>query len=282
MVQFGPYTIPNKKLEECIIVATKNKDGDIVLAKNRDRMYDPKFKVVHMIKKGVEIAFWYDEDTGWAEGLNEFGIGLVNTALMVDFDEKEKKIAKKTGQKSEDGERIIAALGEKTVEDALEVAIKHNTGIKGHTFISDAKGNAYKIEATKNHKHIEKKINTDKVTVRTNHGLDHPDAGYTKGKDRKSSELRMKHTEELVSPKKHTDEEILDILKTQKFEKHSPLNMRRDTKKMSTTSQIALNLTKRILTVHALKGKSNFTGIDNKLPKGYKPKIKIKVKTKEV
>ena len=32
-----------------------------------------------------------DVDTDWSEGMNEFGIGLVNSALFVKRDEKEKK-----------------------------------------------------------------------------------------------------------------------------------------------------------------------------------------------
>ena len=35
-----------------------------------------------------------DVDTDWSEGMNEFGIGLVNSALFVKRDEKEKKLKK--------------------------------------------------------------------------------------------------------------------------------------------------------------------------------------------
>jgi hypothetical protein len=73
------------------------------------------------IKNDIEIAYIYDLDTGWAEGLNEFGIGIINTALMVGHDEKEKTIVSKTGKKSADGKKIIKALSFKLVNPSLFV-----------------------------------------------------------------------------------------------------------------------------------------------------------------
>ena len=95
-----------KLIKECIIVAKKATDS-IILAKNRDRAYNPQIEVVHEIIDGVEIAYLRDTHTDWSEGLNEFGIGIVNTALMVGFDEFEKKIVKKKGAPSDDGLSLI-------------------------------------------------------------------------------------------------------------------------------------------------------------------------------
>ena len=66
----------------CIIV-NKRVGDRIILAKNRDRAYKPSLEIVHTIIDGVEVVFLRDTITDWSEGLNEYGIGIVNTALMV-------------------------------------------------------------------------------------------------------------------------------------------------------------------------------------------------------
>ena len=80
----------------CIIVS-KSIDGSKILAKNRDRAYKPSLEFVHTIIDGVEVVYLRDTVTDWSEGMNEYGVGLVNTALMVGYDENEKKIVKKGG-----------------------------------------------------------------------------------------------------------------------------------------------------------------------------------------
>ena len=75
-------------IEECVI-ARLTVDGNIILAKNRDRMYAPDLEVIHEIVDGIEIVYMRDTLTDWSEGLNEKGIGVVNASLMVGFDEKE-------------------------------------------------------------------------------------------------------------------------------------------------------------------------------------------------
>jgi hypothetical protein len=81
-------------INECIIVAKKFNDG-FVLAKNRDRPYDPSLTIIHEIVNGTEIAYALDNDTDWSEGMNEFGIAIINSALMVSRDEAEKNMRKK-------------------------------------------------------------------------------------------------------------------------------------------------------------------------------------------
>ena len=54
--------------------------------------------------------------------------------------------------------------------------------------------------------------------------------------------------------------------------------MKRDTPKLKTSSQMVLNLTdKLVLFTYFDSNVEKFFGIKNKLPKGYTPKIKIKV-----
>jgi hypothetical protein len=56
------------------------------------------------------------------------------------------------------------------------------------------------------------------------------------------------------------------------------MNMKRDTDKMSTSSQTVMNLTDRVLQITYFKDKvKEFKGINSNLPDGYVPKIKIEV-----
>ena len=125
-------------LNECIIAAKKFGD-DMVLAKNRDRMYKPDLEIIHTLINGVEVVYLHDITTDWSEGMNEYGIGIVNSSLLVGYDEKEKDIVSKTGKKSQDGARIRHSLGHKTLKEVLPEIVKYDTGIKGHTFVADEK-----------------------------------------------------------------------------------------------------------------------------------------------
>lgn len=258
----------------CIIVS-KSIDGSKILAKNRDRAYKPSLEIVHTIIDGVEVAYLRDTITDWSEGMNEYGIGLVNTALMVGYDENEKKIVKKGGKPSKDGNKIRTALAKKTIKDVVNSAITFDGGIKGHTFISTP----YKmisIETTSKH-NPKFELHTDKDVVRTNHGHLHYGAGYTKGPDYLSSKLRKISAEKIMTRAEKVDD-ILPLMR-KKFYKHSSnLNMMRDTNKMITSSQLLLDLTNKVLNLTYRENQIEmFEGIKRKLPNGYTPKIKIVV-----
>jgi hypothetical protein len=255
----------------CIIVS-KSVDGSRILAKNRDRAYKPSLEIVHTIIDGVEMVYLRDTITDWSEGMNEYGIGLVNTALMVGYDENEKKIVKKGGKPSKDGKKIRKALSQKNVRDVIESAISFGGGIKGHTFISTPH-KMISIETTS--KHTPKfNLHTNDV-VRTNHGHFYYDAGYTKGRDYLSSKLRKISTEKLIKSAKSTDN-ILPLMRTKLYKHNSNLNMLRDTDKMFTSSQLLMDLTNRTFKLTYRKDKvEEYFGIKRILPKGYEPKIKI-------
>ena len=68
-------TLIKQPLNDCVI-ARLNFDGNIVLAKNRDRMYAPELEVVHELVNGVEVVYMHDILTDWSEGMNSNGIGL--------------------------------------------------------------------------------------------------------------------------------------------------------------------------------------------------------------
>jgi hypothetical protein len=263
-------------LNECIIVSKKF-GNDMVLAKNRDRAYKPEIEIIHTFINGVEVVYLHDIITDWSEGMNEFGIGLVNASLMIGFDEKEKQIINKTGKKSKDGLRIRIALGQKTLKEAIKSIIKFDSGVKGHTFVADA-NNLITIEMTSKHTPVIKQQDPSKIYVRTNHGLAHPDAGYTEGPDYKSSVIRRASAQAAIGKLKDWRDE-LKALRTNRFSHNNPNNMSRDTDKMKTTSQMQLNLTKRIFTLNYFGDRvEGFKGVKNELSSDYIPKIKIIIK----
>ena len=76
-------------IRECIITHTVLNDK-VLLAKNRDRAYNPNIGIVRDLVDGVEIVYILDKDTDWSEGMNSNGIGIINSALMVTADENER------------------------------------------------------------------------------------------------------------------------------------------------------------------------------------------------
>ena len=265
-----------KLLNECIIVSKKF-GNDMVLAKNRDRAYKPLIEVVHTLMNGIEVVYLHDITTDWSEGMNELGIGILNTSLLVGYDEKEKQIVSKTGKKSKDGIKIRTALGQKSIGNALKYVVKFNGGVKGHTFVADAT-HLITVEMTSKHNPVIKQQDPTKSYVRTNHGLAHPDAGYTEGPDYKSSVVRRANAKAAITGLKDWRDE-LKALRTNKYSHDNPNNMSRDTDKMMTTTQMQLNLTKKIFTLNYFGDRiEGFRGIRSELPSDYMPKIQIRIK----
>jgi len=266
-------------LTECIIVS-KEIDDKFILAKNRDRAYNPKLEVVHTIIDGVEVAYLHDMITDWSEGMNEHGIGVVNSALLVGHDEAEHKIIKKGGKPGPDGDKMRNIIKQPTLKDALKAALtykgKSGMSLKGHTFVSSPK-QLISIETTSKHKPEIKLQNTESPVVRTNHGYMFTDAGYTHGQKYLSSKMRKVSAEKSVD-KVEDWKEIAAAMRKEFFPKNSSLNMRRDTKEMWTSSQTVLNLTDRIIQINYFDSKvDEFAGIRTELPEGYTPKIKIEI-----
>lgn len=279
---YGSFT------NECV-VAKVNVDNKTILAKNRDRGYSAQIEIVHEIVGGVEMVYLHDKLTDWSEGLNEFGIGIVNASLQVDFDEKEGDLAKKNLDKgkspkvSHDGLKIRTALGKKKLSDAITSIVSYtgeddkDVGVKGQTIVANAKY-AFIIEMTSKHLPVIKKIDKDDLLVRTNHGIEYPGTGYTKGIKRKSSVSRMKLAIDALKKVK-TANEVLPALSKQ-YTKDPFMNPYRRKNKydMETTSQVMYNLNDLTFELRWDVDHSEFKGIVNRLPKGYKPKIKVTVK----
>jgi hypothetical protein len=265
-----------KPLEECIIVAGRIAGG-MMFAKNRDRPYKPEVRIVHEVREGVEVAYLEDISTGWREGLNEYGIGVVNTALMVRDDEKEKqRIARGTIVKTKDGLKILAALSEKTVKAACDSIV--NNRVHGHTFVGSP-DEMWSIEGTSRHPYQATKVDiSNGVEVRTNHGLDFEDAGYRDGEDRYSSMIRKISAERAAEDAVGAQDMMRLMRKKAFFQKSKAhLNMMRETKKMNTVSQMAMDLDARILYFNVLKDKVDFRGVDEMTPVGYRPRIRVVV-----
>lgn len=116
----------------CVILYTEI-NGKKILAKNRDRAYKPEVRIIHEIVNGIEIAYLKDENTGWIEGMNGEGTGIVNSTLN-SFDSKTnstKKLKKK-------GNVIYNALindkSEKNFYDIIKNA-KNDYVLEGHTLL---------------------------------------------------------------------------------------------------------------------------------------------------
>ena len=279
------YEQITKSINECV-VAKVNIDGKTILAKNRDRGYKAQIEVIHELINEVEVVYIHDKLTDWSEGLNEYGIGIINASLAVDFDEKEGDLAKQNLDKgkapkvSHDGLKIRTALSKIKLSEAVQSVIsfigedEKDVGVKGQTIIANTKF-TFVIEMTSKHLPVVDKIKSNEIVVRTNHGVEYPNTGYTKGIKRKSSISRMDIAKQKLSQVKSVDK-VLDVLSKQ-YTKNPFMNPYRRKNKfdMETTSQVMYNLDDLEFHLRWDVDHSEFDKYDNRLPKGYKPKIKV-------
>jgi len=270
----------NKPLHECICVAKQYKDG-MVLGKNRDRNYNPSLKVVRDITGyGVEICYVIDNETDWSEGMNQYGIGLVNSALFVKRDEKEFDKSKKAKIKSKDGVRIREVLAKDNLADAVKTAVEFHGGIKGHTLIGDGK-RLVSIENTSRLDPIVKLKDLSKEPlVRTNHGLEHPEAGYQAGNDKLSSETRLINTLNVLH--NNVDyHKLFPEFYNHRQDKGPKYDLVRAQNKLWTSSQLIMNLNTKEMILYLIPDAVTFLGIENKLPRNYSPTIKFTIREYE-
>ena len=219
----------NKKA--CVIGAKPFEDR-IVLFKNRDRNYDPDIKIVHDKVGNVEMIYMLDTSSGWLEGINEYGICVVNSALMVIDDEKDDGKDRSENLGLKDGKVMREILSNKTLEEASE-AICSYSRVLGHNLITDGH-KIVCVEQTK--KGVEKglqgeihkkKLNRLKTHIRTNHGIWNPLTGYQYGEDRKSSLVRRSRAQKILRGVKKV-EDIATSVYNSKFERlDDPFNVTR-------------------------------------------------------
>jgi hypothetical protein len=271
-----PRRVAYEHVRKACVIAVGPWGGRKCLFKNRDRNYTPKVEIVHEMRGGVEVLYLHDVTTGWAEGLNEYGIGVVNSALQVGRDEAEKKVVKTKGKKSKDGPRILNILRCTSLEQAIEEAKTYKGGIKGHTVIADPE-RTYSLEMTSRHEARLRKLPEGKVFVRTNHGLYYDDSGYTEGPDYESSVVRRDRTKRTLRGLPHPDDLAPTMMSKRMKDRSHPNNMVRDTDNMFTTTQMMVNLTDRALTLYLIPDKVEFIGYTNRLPKSREPMLDLRV-----
>lgn len=259
-------------LSECTSVAIKI-SGQKLLAKNRDRTYNPVIKLVRERINGVEVLYMHDLDTDYSEGMNELGIGIVNTTLQGKADEKEIKATQKTKKLSGDGNLIRKALGHKKIEDILETLDLGNRGLGGHTTIAYPKG-FVSVEKIRQGKPIIKHLDENELIIRTNHGLEYSDQGYQFGPDRESSVSRSFYATKAARQAKKPEDLLVNLRQHHGIPGY--LEPYRTNYKVWTSSQILLNLTKLEM-IFVIDENTEFLGVQNLLPMNYKAKIKLRV-----
>lgn len=207
----------------CVVSAKYFDDVGWCLAKNRDRNYKPVIKMVQTVRGGVERLYLYDLQTGYSEGINEYGIAIISAAVAVKTDEKEGGKGKKSGKDkangtSPDGVRIRRALLSKTVDKALKSLIEHK--IPGNTFVTDGKTcylleSGYRPEDTErtDYKYEVIECKKDKTYVRTNHGVMLPFLGYSsKNPDQKLKRKSSDSRYDIASKEVQKAEDPVDML----------------------------------------------------------------------
>jgi len=226
----------------CIVVAKYFYDIGWVGVKNRDRNYIPEIEFKFSKVNGNDRLLFVDTMTGYMEGMNIHGVGILGTSLMV-LDDETAMDERNTSAKG-DGERIKAALAEKTAEKAAQAVVDEE--LTGCTILFDQE-TCYLVEGSlQDGKYIYDmgEIKQSQTVARTNHGIWLDWAGYQYGVDkaqdlsRESSEARLKQAQAVVKNAK-TPQDLIDGLCAQP-NKNTQMNALRtttDRKKMRTTAQ---------------------------------------------
>lgn len=278
----------------CVILYTTI-NGKNILFKNRDRAYKPKVELIHEIRNGVEVVYIHDIYTNWIEGMNEFGIGIVNSTLNLSDDKKKQK---KHKYKMVKGEKVLRILQNKDIHKILNILNTQETDfLEGHTMICSPE-DCYHIETTnRNNKANKRNIhskNLSKTIVYANTGVYYKKEGYVSGEKGFSSFMRKKLIEEEMKRHHLTDPLQLFNIFNKNYENVDPrCHPYRDRKEtgrflygnantkeriVSTTSQIMVDMTDKEFYFYYDINNSEFLGIKNKLPKNYNPIIRIFIK----
>jgi len=243
----------------CVLICKYFKNIGWVGVKNRDRGYIPTVTFRHLDKNDNEKLVLWDEDTNYSEGINEHGISVLSTSLMVKDDENEgrKKVQESPQNQSKDGPKIRKTLDGTTLEECLQIAIE--TKVNGHTAIYN-RDKLILLESARDkneeYDYKFKEIPITETIARTNHGIWLKDAGYQRDPDnikhylsRISSETRMLASKYVVDRAENPDEMMNGLICN--FDKNEPqLNpMRIDDKKghMFTTAQLMIIPKKKTL-----------------------------------
>ena len=160
-------------LGECTVVGGSIA-ADIIIAKNRDRKQHPTVTMVRkQSSKGVEMLLMVDKTTRYIEGMNEYGIGILNSTLSNQEDARVH-----TNYNQQQGSIIHRALCCRTLDEAVGIIATHSGGLEGHTFVGDAT-RLYIVELKQGEEAVVKQLDpTTGWDARTNHGIHYDSAGY--------------------------------------------------------------------------------------------------------
>ena len=106
----------------CVIVAKYFPGIGWAGAKNRDRKYIPTLDFVETNNDGVGRMMLHDQVTGYKEGINSYGVSILNTSLDVLEDEPDVESGK--AKSSPDGQIIASALMHDNALNAAHLLIK--------------------------------------------------------------------------------------------------------------------------------------------------------------
>jgi len=278
----------NKQLYECTLV-TGNHKGKIFLFKNRDKRFIADYKIVHEIYKGVEIVYSTDQ-AGWVEGMNEYGIGFVYSFLTVKDESSStydvnwwvtNSPSSKPKEGKEKGNAFLDIISSKTLEDAIK---KINKYLYNGNYLIATKDTVFEIEIFKSQVEMRKlNLKPGENYIKTNHGVLIPYAGHQEtGSNikRASSEIRKIDAERFIMGfKNYTD--LIKRMGKQNYDKDSILNVFRTDDIERTVSQVLFDLDLKIMHFVHYDKNSHFFGIEDNLPKDYKPKLKIIIRNKQ-
>ena len=226
------------------------------------------------------MVLMYDKKSQYVEGMNEHGIGVLNSTLLNEEDSRPL-----SGYNSRQGNIIHRALCCKSLDEAVGIIASHSGGVEGHTIVGDAL-RMFHIELMHGKQaYVQQLDPTTGWDARTNHGINFASAGYMPrdGQIYMASNYR-KSIAEIELTDVETPAKALSILRQQHHDPDSHMNMHRRVPSSAeyhggfhTTNQIALDLSDLCFYFHCYSNHCDYQDIVDLTPEEYEPKIKIKV-----
>ena len=190
----------------CVVALANIPKYGWVGVKNRDRNYKADIELVKSNRSEIERLYIDDKLSRWTEGLNEFGVCILNAAFSVRYDEREGEQAHENSQSSrlsrgdpgyynKDGLRIRKALLYDNPKKAIEYLKISN--LAGATYVFN-KNECWLLEGGFENKGNDRKYYgyikqiTKDYSVRTNHGVMETMFGYKSDINKPKMDLARK------------------------------------------------------------------------------------------
>tara|TARA_B100001250_G_C19690722_1_gene740161 strand:- start:432 stop:1109 length:678 start_codon:yes stop_codon:yes gene_type:complete len=222
----------------------------------------------------------YDHRTQFVEGMNEYGVGILNATLLNEDDAVERP-----GYNSRQGKLIYGALCCKSLDEAIGyLSSRNENGLEGHSLIADPL-RAFHVELSEGEDvHITKLDPQDGFDVRTNHGVIYTGGYSPKDKDHYISSKLRSATAEVELMDATDDIGVLNILQKQNFPHDSNYNVNRmvpGKTGMFTSSQTCMNLSTLTFSFHSWGSHCDFKGLEDKTPSDHEAKITVNISRTE-